>query len=319
MKLRPVTEALDRAISKVGRKEFDRLTLHRNPQEWAVDVGHALDSLRNLQSSDVNTDYDDSWVALFYLLWYQPGQINVAYTAIRSMIDSRDAGQILLGDGGKLHVFDLGCGALAMQFAVTVAVAISLENEQCITEIRTDSYDTNKPLVTLGKKLWQQFKIEVSKDPEIAPLSEAIKKVRPRSSTSKNIFVGGNVSAESWISAIHSVYPNTWPDLKETIDQIKERTDPDAEFFTSHSMRENLLRLISPPTDTRRRHPKSTIALRWSSHFPEITRFRKEIYSEISRLPGDFRFNGRDIIWYLDRMVTWSCQDPRFLIYTRDR
>lgn len=92
----------------------------------------------------------------------------------------------------------------AMQFAVAVSIAESIEKGQNITEVRIDSYDPKKPLVTLGKKLWHQFKTEASNDPNIKLLSEAISKIKFKASTSQNVLRGGNIVSESWISAIHA-------------------------------------------------------------------------------------------------------------------
>ena len=96
-----------------------------------------------------------------------------------------------------------------MQFAVAISIAESIEKGQNITEVRIDSYDPKKPLITLGKKLWHQFKTEASNDPNIKLLSEAISKIKFKASTSQNVLRGGNIVSESWISAIHAVHPTT--------------------------------------------------------------------------------------------------------------
>ena len=318
MRLTPVTDALDRAIAKVGKRDFERLTSNKSQQDWAVDVGRALDSLRSLQSATENTDYNDPWVALLYVSWYQPGQINAALTAIKKMMQFRNNDQISSDQTGALHIFDLGCGALAMQFAVAVSIAESIEKGQNITEVHIDSYDPNKPLIALGKKLWHQFKAEVSNDPELKSMWEAISKIKFKASTSPNVFRGGNIVSESWISAIHAVHSTNWQELKAIIDQVKERKAPQSEIYTSHSMREPLLSNISPASSGKRRCPENEVDLRWRiPEFPKTTAFRQQIYEQIMQLPDDFSYPGKDILWYLGNTVTCQCQSPRFLIYTK--
>ena len=170
----------------------------------------------------------------------------------------------------------------------------------------------------MGKKLWHQFKAEVSNDPELKLLSEAISKIKFKASTSPNVLRGGNVLSESWISAIHAVYPTTWRELKTVIDQVKERKAPESEIYTSHSMREFLLSSISPASSGKRKCPENEVDLQWITlNFPNTTAFRQRIYEQIMHLPDDLSYPGKDILWYLYRTVTCECQSPRFLIYTK--
>lgn len=312
-----LTKALDSAMCKVGSAEFRRLAANETPENRAIKVGQALASLQKLQSSQ-EPDYSDPWVVLFYMLWYQPGQINVAYTAIRRMLGFRSDENLRPGkDDGILHVFDIGCGALAMQFAAALLSGIGLECGEKIPEIHIDSYDPNKPMITLGKKLWHQYKLEIRKYPDLNVLSEAIKRIKPRASTAETIHMGGNIRGQSWVSAIHAIYPNNWRDVKVHLDRVKDRTKFHAGMITGYSGRESLFNLVSPLSGDQRRCQETDIELRiptWHL-FSETTSLRKRMHNAIEHLNVDSQYEGKDIIWYLNSVVTWSCREPRFLIY----
>lgn len=120
------TKALDKAITKVVCDEFNRISKNLSDVETAQKVEYALDQLSKLQRG-VMPKYDE-WVALFYASWYQPAQINLAYSMITDMVKEICDGA--LTSTGKLYVYDFGCGALAMQFGVALAAADALRNGQ---------------------------------------------------------------------------------------------------------------------------------------------------------------------------------------------
>ena len=66
-----ITVALDKAIAATAERELQRLIQDRDPIEIAKKICGALRGLEKLQSGEM-PEYDE-WVALFYLLWYQPG------------------------------------------------------------------------------------------------------------------------------------------------------------------------------------------------------------------------------------------------------
>ena len=96
----PIWDVLDRAIKEVAEREYQRLSRGLSCGDVAGRVDKALDSLGKLQKRE-EPDYDCEWVALFYLTWYQPRQINLVY----SYLDCR---KVELPE--RLQVVDLGCG-----------------------------------------------------------------------------------------------------------------------------------------------------------------------------------------------------------------
>ena len=114
-KIQIATIILDEVITTVSEQEFNRLAKDLNTDQITKKVLGALESLGKLQKGEMS-DYHDEWVALFYH-WYQPSQINLAYSMIKSITNSTD----ILNE--KLHIVDFGCSSLAMQFGVALAVA----------------------------------------------------------------------------------------------------------------------------------------------------------------------------------------------------
>ncbi|MYA62800.1 MAG: hypothetical protein F4X94_09540 [Dehalococcoidia bacterium] len=111
-----VTKALSNAIVEEAQREFERLSAGMGTRDIAYSVENALRELRRLSSSEM-PQYDDRWVALFYLTWYQPRQINTVYRMLRGYLIREDI------VGSELLIVDFGCGALATQFGVALAFA----------------------------------------------------------------------------------------------------------------------------------------------------------------------------------------------------
>ena len=84
-----VTNALDVAIAQVAQKEISRLSAGLSPDEIAKNICVALHELESLQQGGM-PNYGNEWVAVFYLLWYQPAQINLAYTLAQKVPEDRN-------------------------------------------------------------------------------------------------------------------------------------------------------------------------------------------------------------------------------------
>ena len=82
-----VTDALSEAITTVAQNELDELTVGLTSSQKAHQIGNALTELEKLSRGTGIPDYNDPWVALFYVTWYQPRQINIAYSMLKSYLD----------------------------------------------------------------------------------------------------------------------------------------------------------------------------------------------------------------------------------------
>ena len=133
-----VTEALSEAIIKVAENELERLTVGLGTQKKAEHIEYALNELSGLSSSNM-PKYADRWVALFYLTWYQPRQINIAYRMVKGYLNEDS-----IDESNELFVVDFGCGAFAMQFGTALAFADIAQLGKSTPKIKVLSTDSSK-------------------------------------------------------------------------------------------------------------------------------------------------------------------------------
>ena len=247
----PVFGAIDRALRNVAEAEFQRLSAGVGQDELTQRVHRALESLRKLQQG-VSAEYDDPWVALLYLTWYQPGHIRLAHHLFEMMKKMRGS-RILTGSHYRnVHIVDFGCGALAMKFAVAMAVADTLEEGHQIQPITVYSYDKSQAMVKVGQKLWDFCKVEWGNDPRFKTLATSVKAISGnethiRSELDQMVQTVDH-NHERWLGAFHIAYKDNVEELNAMLASLVEKTDPDVGFLTCHDNPDSVdrLRRISP-------------------------------------------------------------------------
>ena len=136
-----IWDVLDQAIAEVAGEEFQRLRGGLSDQDIAREVNDAFAGLKRLQEGE-SLDYHNRWVALFYLTWYQPRHINLVYSWLHRT-------KAVLPE--RLHVVDLGCGALVVQFALAFFAATS---GQAGARIVMQGVEASRPMTKIGVQLW---------------------------------------------------------------------------------------------------------------------------------------------------------------------
>ena len=301
-----VVVALDKALTNVAIREFNRLSYRLTREQVADRIRNALNSLRDLQAGNI-PDYGE-WDALFYH-WYQPSQINLAYSMIKSTAAVSD----------KLRVMDFGCGVLAMQFGVVLAAADALEEMQSISEIRIDSLDTSQSMVNMGQKIWEQFKVELNKDFNLKYVSLACEIISPQITLNLNnpstTGVASNSAwanawqSECWVSALHTVYDNKRQrdNVQVWLNFIVDRLNPNLCFATTHFSKSHLLKEVWSFMDYNEYHLSALkVEPQFSGTLSEITRWRKNLNTALQL---DHR--------YLDRDVTWEWPNAESIIHAK--
>ena len=279
--------ALDDVITTVSEQEFNRLASGLNNNQITERVLDALESLEKLQTGGM-PDYDNKWVALFYH-WYQPSQINLAYSMIKSIINSTD----ILNE--KLHIVDFGCGSLAMQFGVALALS-DLRNKKSITEIRIDSIDTSQAMINIGRKMWELF---TNRYNHLGPVCEIIKPNYYRDIGRVEL---AQIS-DRWISAIHPVYDGNKCDVKQSLESLRKRLEPDVCFVSTHSFKKDLLSDVWPFYLDFPKIEKLPLS-QFKGTLTEITEWRRKLNKTLLKPHG-----------YLNNPVTWKW--PPVAIYLR--
>ena len=307
---RAVTRALDIAIATVADEWFKKLSSSLSDQEIAEKVSSAFRSLRRLERPDelgrTLPDYDD-WDALFYSVWYQPSQINLACTLALAIPDSVNPIKTGLG---PLEVFDFGRGALAMNFGLSLASSNSCRKTP--SRIFINGLDPSESMQKIGWEIWDCFVEEmcdVNNYRELRSLRRACFNMKFERQC--------NVTAKRWLTAFHVVYPENASEVKQNLEVIVKDKNPDAVLVTSH------------PSDER--HAFSPLKLGYkkiSSSFldRQFTIKPDHVFQEIKK----FRLNVRDrispyerilpsfILPYLNNQPKWVMPyEPVRLVYVR--
>ena len=222
-----VTKALDTAIVKVAEERFGSLIKGLSDQEIAVNIHNALLALKNLQDG-IMPNYQDPWIALFYSLWYQPGHINLAYTLSKLIPEENNP---LLTGSGSLEVFDFGCGELATQFGLALTAADALEEHGTIPQIAILSEDDSEPMKDIGWRIWHNFVREIANYPELGALLRVCQTM---------IFEHqDDPKATSWLTALHVAYEKNAEPVKQQLDSLVARREPEIVLVTTHEVSED--------------------------------------------------------------------------------
>ena len=206
-----IVNMLDEWMSSLGKVTFDQLKSTSGSP--AQDTNRAFQNLAELIDGAM-PDYNNKWVALFYNLWYQPKQINVAYRSINSVRISRANGNGTLVSKGNMRFIDFGCGSLATQFGVALAIADALERGEKVSYVRIDSTDSSREMIDLGTALWNVVEVWAKIQSELNVLGTACELMDWHTYTSRTVdeFINGlsrEENADVWLSALHIVYPES--------------------------------------------------------------------------------------------------------------
>lgn len=235
MDIAPVADALDIAIAKVAEAEYDRLSAGRPVEDVAREVDQAVASFLRL-ARGVSPDYGE-WDALFYLTWYQPRQVNLALTLAWPFEQEPQ----------PLHIIDVGCGSLAMQIAMAIAVARSELPEQDVY-LELHGIDPSDAMTRIGKLLLRAFSDVVRSDPVLSRsrLRMACDRTQERMGVWRNLatYYGSDRAHEGgiypspncWLTALHAVYASNKGQIHETFQFIRRQSDPAYEVVTCHNV-----------------------------------------------------------------------------------
>ena len=238
---------LDDAIATVAEEEFNRLCSATNDDfQVARNVTEAVRSLRNLQQG-VEPEYNE-WDALFYVTWYQPRQINLALAILQEPYE--DARR-QLGSDFPLHIIDVGCGALAVQFAMAILAA---ENQREGNDLTVNGIDPSEPMKKIGETLWLKFRSFLCEHSDLSDLSRTCDHMTTNcelfdSHTSYFCSEGGrswvNPRLERWIMAVHASYESNRFTIKRALQELRDRYSPSAILVTSHRSRWEVVRFVA--------------------------------------------------------------------------
>ena len=228
---------LDYAIANLAEAEYGRLSTEGSlgTKERREHVDRALGSLKELQQGR-KADYGDEWVAVFYLTWYQPRQIQLAYAVLRALISERKPSK---------YIIDYGCGAWAIQIALALRIADVSANESAVGEITVHGIDPNRPMTRIGEMLWKEFRRIVSEErvehAVLEPLHDALDRMSDSCTchTTYDAFAKSHgaqkppVFGDCWLTAVHVVDQSNQQHLHSLFERIRREKAPAIELVTT--------------------------------------------------------------------------------------
>lgn len=278
-----VTEALSEAIVGEAESRFAKLRAGLRRNAVKANVENALEQLRDLRTGAM-PDYSDPWVALFYVLWYQPSQINLVYSSLR---------QFAAGEHDRWQVVDFGAGALAAQFGGALALA---EHGQPATVVQ--SIEPNDAMFELGSAVWSRFG-DVLEDDHLRRTCRTI--TAERCSVDEIERLKG---ARRALLGIHPVYDENRQSVAAGMKTLRKELKPHLGVVSTHQMNGHLAHSVWPFKSVK----EPEIEPAFGGHLQDITAFRKGIWASLGQPAGIAQ-------QYLNSQVRWTWRDATVLIY----
>ncbi len=308
-----VARALDVSIAYVAKKEFAQLSRGLSNREIAEQILWALQALDGLQKNEM-PDYD-AWDALLYLTWYQPSQINLAYTLARSITPNRNP---LVAGLGRLQVVDFGCGALAMQFGLALAGAETLRRHGRCPKFAIVPMDESDHMQQIGEQTWRRLIQEIAdtdKYPQHRHLLQVCTTMTKR---------GRHRCSEEtcWLTVLHVAYEENVEEVKIRLDKGVCEWKPDVLLVMARPLAHKWAYSHDEPKAYEKREKLLTFEnLAIEGMLEATTEFRRSLHKlygqDIDKVAHSQ--GGRAISYYLSNSVLWAPKnfEAKYDLYLR--
>ena len=261
------------------------------------------------------------WDSLFYATWFQPTQINLAYTILSKALSH---GSPFPNRPASLHFHDFGCGALATQFGLAIA-ASELLDEGYSPEIVISLEDSSQSMKDIGWMIWENLIREIddeTKYPSLGRLRQTCKRITPAASLSegRQFCRDLSLSESRWLSAFHVAYEENVSAANPYLKDLVGIWNPNFVLVTSHDM--NRRYAFTPSRQDYRDHSTvfDEIGLGLYGDLAAVTNFRSELYEfKVAGLLGsqEERFTSNYLKSYPTSWVTRNFRSRNFL-YTEN-
>ena len=306
------TAALDAAISNTAASEFARITTGLGRNEKATLVSQALDSLHGSIPRLEMPEYTAELVALFYSVWYQPFQVNSAFSLISRIIEER---QHTLAEKRRLDIVDFGSGALAMEFGLALAVLDAQERGAAVPDTNVYLIEPSDAMTRTGFSLWQRFITATGEDVAVDVASGSATKSLGASSMRLCCIadlsdIETSCDADRWLVSMHAYYREGAESIRRDLKEIHDRFEPQLGIMTFHHANRDGIDYVSPFAGSGT--PIEIGPLRLSGELPLVNGWRRSLADELG-LKNDTR---------LTRPVEWDpargLRDNRATIFRRE-
>lgn len=311
--LADIAGALDTAIADSAAAEFVRLTQNLGDDEKARRVSLALDSLHGSIRRLEMPEYASAFVPLFYSLWYQPFQVNAAYSLISEIIERQPHG---LTEKGRLDIVDFGSGTLAMEFGLAFAILDLLKPGATVPDVNISIslIEPSDAMTRAGINIWQRFLTTLGYEVDVDAVAlTADARIGAAAIRSMRVRGVGNLDArpdsKRWLVAMHAYYAESKEDIKRDLAQLSEVFKPDLGLFTYRDANLDGIRYVSPFVGSGT--PMQIPRLRLQGELPRVNQWRRQLADELG-LTSDNRLM-RPVEWNPER----GLRDNRAILYDR--
>jgi hypothetical protein len=280
-------------------------------------------------------NYND-WVALLYLVWHQPHQINVAYRAFKALRATRSH---LAPIVDAIHWFDVGSGAYAAQLGLALHAADRLLNlnpvpKQPLPRIRIYTIDDSSPMLELGQRLWSELRSVLAKFPR-SNLSALQRSVEALEFQPLLMETDGGLHtfdldrtegcAKVWVSGFHVVYKDNIPPIQRLFGTLVRHYNPHIVVLSYHDDPSSLSRtreafIRGAASASFAASEMAALPPRLAGALTRVSEFRRSMYIEhVVPCLSDFDEGQAK---YLKTMLTskdtsWLSNDANWLGYER--
>ena len=205
-------ELLDATIAAVAKREYDRLVQTHERDQCCHKMCKALEDLLSL-GRGTPPDYADEWLALAYLTWYQPRQIN--------LVASICFGRKLSSSSGNFLVVDVGCGAFAT--LIGMAIGLAMRGVDVPGEIVIHGVDPSDTMKRMGKELLCELKRRLSEHTSLDKLARLLSRtsIEYNFTTLEDYLTTPNLPSlcsydTIWLAIIHAAYNHREEEYRAT-------------------------------------------------------------------------------------------------------
>lgn len=301
-----ILTVLDKAIAEVAKNEMCRLRNGLSDEDVSVKIGEAFKELDKLRKPDATPDYRNKWVALFYLTWYQSRQINLFYSCLDQKVTALPA---------RLKVFDFGCGAWAVQFALAIFAAT---RSQTKTNVSVHGIDPSLEMIRIGRQLWNEFGRIICQDRKFKNLCSVITAMSEESCTTytsdANNFTlcsdkdGAFLGCERWVTSAHVVYEQMHLDLGKELRKACIRVRPTQVIVTCEEFKgeplDSALNVMG--CSFRKDHVRKP---KFAGSLANTTKWRLDVKRELNESLSDKSrdYLSNDVMWWKSKNKKRQC------------
>ena len=306
-----VANALDKAIVTVAEQEFNRLCRGLNDRQVAEQVAKAQDELEKLRGRG-SPDYNNEWITLFYITWYQPRQINVALAILQQLYE--DPLRTEAEDNYPVEIIDVGCGALSVQFATAIAAT-----QHQHTVVSVHGIDPSHPMKRIGETLWLEFCAIIDEQPDLSDLSTLCNSMAGDCDLFDSFdsylsaypeTLGYYPSPTFLLLTVHTVYDSNQLEIQETLQTFHTFGHVFPMFVACYPSKSDIAESVIGGHNSRLILEPSDLPLQ--GVLPKTTKWREHL---LDRLPEG---SLGDKEYYLRGKVRWTAP-PRTLVYGKER